>query len=104
MGYAIVINLDYDTNAADECGAVWSRLEQRMRASGFHKNGRLFTSEMPGEHACGLARQVVEDMNGDPVVDGKGIYNFLKEFYAYDNKETIDLLLPPVDSIQIDEA
>lgn len=104
MDYAIVINLDYNTNPQDECRAVWSRLCQRMLESGFRTHGRVFTAQMSAEQACELARRVIEDMNEEPVVNGKGIYNFLKEFYGYDQRHSVDLLIPPLDSIELEEA
>ncbi|NIP72811.1 MAG: hypothetical protein GWO16_07150 [Gammaproteobacteria bacterium] len=104
MDYAIVINLDYSTNPEEECRAVWSRLRQRMLESGFLTQGRVFTTQMSAERACELARRVIDDMNDDPVVNGKGIYNFLKEFYGYDQRHSIDLLTPPLDSIELEEA
>jgi hypothetical protein len=104
MRYAIVINLDYDTNPADECRTVWIGLRQRMMDAGFRIEGRLFTTDLQPEPACDLARQVVDQLDQDPVTAGKGIYHFLKEFYGYDHSHAANLLLPPTDNIRIDEG
>lgn len=104
MRYAIVINLDYDTNPAEQCRAVWRLLHGRMVEAGFRSEGRLFTTELGSAEACTRARKVVEELDRDPFLTGAGAYSYLKEFYGYDHTETVNLLLPPRDRIELEEA
>lgn len=103
MRYAIVINLDYDTNAEQECKYVWQRLRDAMIEAGFRMEGRLFTTELDEASACSTARDVVEAMDGDPLIGGIGMYSYLKEFYGYDHTRTVNLLVPPTDNIELEE-
>ena len=104
MRYAIVINLDYDTNPATACQSVWDTLRERMSARGFRLEGRLFTIELDELSACDLAREVVDNMDDTPAVNGKGMYSFLKEFYGYDHTGAVNLLLPPANNILLEEG
>jgi hypothetical protein len=104
MRYAIVINLDYDTNDEEQCQRIWYKLRQRMVEAGFRLEGRLFTIAQSEADACELARGVVDDMDSDPLVEGVGIYNFLKEFYGYDHTRSVNLLVPPTENILLDEG
>ena len=104
MRYAIVINLDYDTNPAEQCRQVWRLIHERMAEAGFRAEGRLFTTDLVSAIACERARQVVEALDREPLLTGTGAYTFLKEFYGYDHSETVNLLLPPTDNIELDEA
>ncbi len=103
MRYAIVINLDYDTNPIDECHAVWDGLRERMADNGFRLEGRLFTIELDEITACDRAREVVDSLDELAAVAGKGIYSFLKEFYGYDHTGAVNLLLPPTGNILLEE-
>ena len=106
MRYAIVINLDYDSNPAAECQHVWRLIRQRMVDSGFRLEGRLFTIASSVEEACELARATLDALSADddPLLVSKGLYVYLKEFYGYDHSNAINLLLPPCDNILIEEA
>lgn len=103
MRYAIVINLDYDTNPAEDCSRFWRLLHDRMVAAGFRSEGRLFTIELPAADACALARATVEALDHEPFLTATGAYTYLKEFYGYDHSETVNLLLPP-GGIELEEA
>jgi len=104
MRYAIVINLDYDTNPPSDCHVVLDTLRERMIAKGFRLEGRLFTIELDEISACDLAREVVDNMDDAPAVNGKGMYSFLKEFYGYDHTGAVNLLLPPANNILLEEG
>lgn len=104
MRYAIVINLDYDSNPAADCHLVWDMVRDAMQAAGFRLEGRLFTTDLSSEDACEVARRIVNKLDEDPDLAPNGVFTFLKEFYGYDHSHSVNLLLPPADDIQLVEA
>lgn len=102
MRYAIIINLDYETNSQPECAEVWEHLRRRMLGAGFRMEGRAFTINADEQEACELARRVIDAMDEEALLRGKGMYTFLKEFYGFDQTRTVNLLVPPTDTIEIE--
>jgi hypothetical protein len=102
MRYAIVINIDYISNPEDTCKRLWSQIRQGMMENGFRLEGRIFTTNMHAEEACDTARGVIDgiDLQALGIDD---IYIYLKEFFGYDNSETVNLLLPPTSDFLIDD-
>ncbi|HEC29117.1 MAG TPA: hypothetical protein ENI65_05980 [Gammaproteobacteria bacterium] len=98
MRYGIMINLDYESQLYDDCGRVWRAIRDAMLAAGFRIEGRLFTIEMTAPEACAIARSVVDGVDLEP---GEDVFAFLKEFYGYDNSETVNLLLPPSERFEL---
>ncbi len=102
MRYAIVINIDYISNPEDTCKRLWSLIRQSMMDHGFRLEGRIFTIEQDPETACELARQAIDNLDLSSLgIDD--VYVYLKEFFGYDNSETVNLLLPPSADILIDD-
>lgn len=104
MRYAIVINLDYDSNPAMDCHRAWDMIRTQMQAAGFRLEGRLFTTELASEDACAAARVVMNGLDEHPALAPGGVFTFLKEFYGYDHSHSVNLLLPPSDNIELIEA
>ena len=102
MRYGIMINLDYDANPYDECRDIWQAIRNGMVEAGFRIEGRLFTIQMPVEDAAALARSVIDSINQDVILE-HDIYSYLKEFYGYDHSQTVNLLLPSPDNIDLQE-
>lgn len=103
MRYAIVINLDYNSNPEQECLRIWTLIRDSMIDSGFRLEGRLFTAEMSEQDACKVARDVIDEVNKNPEFDQNGdIINYIKDFYCYDHSHTVNLLLPPTESIKLE--
>ena len=102
MRYAIVINLDYNSKSTEECKTLWLKIRDRMIDSGFRLEGRLFTTEMDPEEARDIATEIIESLNQEPPFIRTDPYSYLKEFYGYDHTSTINLLLPPTESIHLD--
>jgi len=100
MRYGIMINLDYDSNPYDHCREIWQSIRNGMVEAGFRIEGRLFTIQMPPEDACELARSVIEQVDSN-LSYSSGIFAYLREFYGYDNSNTINLMLPPSDNFEI---
>lgn len=104
MRYAIVINLDYDSNPATECHRVWDLIKAQMQAVGFRLEGRVFTTDLPITEACDAARAIMNALDEHPTLLPNGVFMFLKEFYGYDHGHSVNLLLPPSDNIELIEA
>jgi hypothetical protein len=103
MSYAIVINLDYDDYPEEVCAELWDIIEARMLAAGFQRDGRTFFSTLPGDEARALAQRTIEDIEDHLDFHRKHIYRYFKEFYGYDKECVINLMLPPPESIRVDE-
>ena len=101
MRYAIVINLDYATHSADSCRELWDIIRERMMASGFRCDGRIFTISPSEQEATRLARKIIDDIESHMAYHDKRIFLYLKEFYGFDMDCTTNLLLPPDDTIQL---
>ena len=68
---------------------------------GFRPDGRLFTIALPGPEARALARRVVEKAAEQ---GGYGeAYGYVKEFYGFDFDQSVNLLLPPIGGIGVEE-
>ncbi len=104
MRYAIVINLDYDTNPGDDCHRIWDLIRVRMQTAGFRLEGRLFTTDLSPEDAGTAARAIMNALDEDPALAPDGVFSFLKEFYGYDHTHSVNLMLPPSDDIKLVEA
>lgn len=104
MQYAVVINLDYESYPYDECRALWALIRQRMVDAGFRNDGRLFTIDLPADDAADRARAVINDIEAMPEYQDQLLNDYIKEFYGYDHGSSINLLLPPVAGIEIDEG
>ena len=102
--YAIVINLDYASYPYDECRRLWAEITERMVHAGFRTDGRLFTTIKPEDEACELARQVVDSLECLEEFEGRLINDYIKEFYGYNHSSSVNLLLPPVAGIEIEEG
>lgn len=104
MRYAVVINLDYDSNAATDCHRVWDLIRRQMQDAGFRLEGRVFTTELSSDEACDAARTVMNRLDEHPDLSPNGVFLFLKEFYGYDHGHSVNLLLPPTGNIELIEA
>ncbi len=102
MRYGIMINLDYDSYPYDDCRDIWNQIRNNMVEAGFRIEGRLFTIAAPATEACDLARAVLDNINQD-MNNGVDLYSCMKEFYGYDHTQTINLLLPPADGLEVQE-
>lgn len=104
MRYAVVINLDYDSNPAADCHRAWDLIRAHMQGAGFRLEGRLFTTERGSAEACDVARAIMNTLDEDPALAPNGVFTYLKEFYGYDHSHSVNLLLPPTDNIELEEA
>ena len=103
MRYAIVINMDYDNQSPEVCSEIWHIIKDKMIAVGFLANGRNFTINKSEQEACELARAVIEGIEEHLEYHNKRIYRYLKEFYGFNMADTINLMLPSMDGISVEE-
>lgn len=101
MRYAIVINLDYESNPSDVCQEIWDVIKQSMLEAGFRLDNRLFTINRGSEEALDLARQVMEGIEAHLEFDKKRVFRYLKDFYGYDMAHTTNLLIPGSSEIEV---
>jgi hypothetical protein len=104
MTYAIMINLDHETHPEHIVSELWNIIKERMLEAGFHRAGRRFTIDLPEHAACALARKAMEEVGIYAKFHHKDIYNYLKDFYGYDLDMVTNLLLPPVENIEVQEV
>ncbi len=103
MPYVIAINLSYDHHSQDQCAQIWELISKAMLGAGFQTDGRLFTVNLSEKDAIMLARRTFEQLASDLHSRNQNIYDYLKRFYGYDVAHTTNLLLPPLDSIEVKE-
>ena len=101
MGYAIVINLDYENNPEDVCQELWEVIKAGMLVAGFRLDNRVFTINLENQEAANLARGVIEGLDGHLDFDKKRVFRYLTDFYGYDMAHTRNLLVPGSDEIEV---
>ncbi len=101
MAIAVVINLDYENNPREECSKLWEIIKHRMVRQGFRLDGRTFTINLPARSAAARARHAIENIDTDTAFHGNSIYRYLSDFYSYDMACTTNLLMPPLEAIEV---
>ena len=104
MPYAIVVNLDYETHPEHIVQELWNMIKVQMMEAGFSRAGRRFTIELPEDEATALARKVMQEIRIHAKFHHKNIYDYLKDFYGYDLSEVTNLLMPPVENIEVEDV
>lgn len=104
MTYAIMINLDHETHPEHIVAELWNIIKERMLEAGFQRTGRRFTIDLTEHEACALARKAMEEAGIYAKFHHKQIYNYLKDFYGYDLATVTNLLLPPIENIEVEEV
>ncbi|MBE9532639.1 MAG: hypothetical protein IMF04_00830 [Proteobacteria bacterium] len=101
MSYAIVVNLDYESNSEDICQEIWDTIKKAMLNAGFRLDNRVFIINREDKEACELARSVIEGMEAHLDFDKKHVFRYLKDFYGYSMDHTTNLLVPSSEDILI---
>jgi hypothetical protein len=83
---------------------LWGQISEKMTTAGFRHEGRLFTIGLPRKEAYSLARDVIDEMEDDRDFYEKEIHLYLKDFYGFDLEDSVNLMLPPSDSIKLHES
>lgn len=104
MGYAIVINLDYENNPSDECQEIWDVIKLSMLEAGFRLDSRIFVINRTHDEAISLARSVIEDLEGHLDFEKKRVFRYIKTFYGYDMTHTTNLLVPDSNKIEVSDS
>ncbi|MGD8784353.1 MAG: hypothetical protein PVF28_00085 [Thioalkalispiraceae bacterium] len=103
MAYAIVINLDRDNNPAEVCSELWNTIKECMLSVGFLYIRNTFTINLPGQEACELARETIENIESHLDYYDRHIHRYLKDFYGFDIAATTNLLTPATEKITLQE-
>jgi hypothetical protein len=109
--YGIVINMDYEHHQHAICKALWDEISNNMRAEKFSFDKRMFviTTDLEKDTVYNKARQVLEQMEDYKETYEKRVFHYVKDFYAVDMTDYVDLTLPPgtkgitVEGLEIDE-
>jgi hypothetical protein len=102
VSYAILINLDYEHHPAQACAILWEEINRRMVEAGFHVDGRTFVINLPEHEACELARKVMEQIEDHLEYHHRHMHKYLKDFIGFPADTRRNLLLPPVESIDVE--
>lgn len=101
MGYSVVINMDYAHHSQEDCLEIWEFIKQEMLNAGFRFQGRTFHINLPAEEAAALARGTVEKCEDHKDYPSRLIYGYMSEFYGFDDEKSTNLMLPPLDGIEV---
>ena len=104
MPYAIVINLDHDLHPDDVCRFLWNEIAEKMLDAGFRLDGRSFVTSAPPAEAQRQARAAIESLESHLEFHRKRIYKYIKEFYGYPTEARTNLLVPPLEGIEVEES
>ena len=104
MAYAIVINLDRENNPEDVCDELWKFIKESMLCAGFLYIRDTFTTNLPEQEACELARHTIESIESHLEYYNRHLHRFLKDFYGFDIAATTNLLTPATEKINLQEA
>jgi hypothetical protein len=104
MTYAIVIDLDHDSHPEHVCAFLWNEIKEKMLASGFRCDGRMFVINLPPPEACQRARAAIDSIEDHLEYHRKHLYKYLREFYGFPLEARVNLLVPPIESIEVKEG
>ncbi len=102
MATAIVINLDYETQAQARCRSLWTLIEARMLVAGFSKISRRFIIEADTDTACKKARKVMDAIEAEYQAKGGSASLCVRDFYAVPHSMIVDLSTPVSHAIEVD--
>ena len=102
MRFGIVINMDYAHHPRGLLLDLFQRIRSAMETNGFRLDGRVFSITLPGNEASALARNVLEEIDSELILN-ESIYGYIKEFYGFDIGTVKNLLLPEEMSLTVEE-
>jgi hypothetical protein len=103
MAYTVIINIDHANHSFQFCEELWARIADAMTVAGFHHDGRSFSINLPENEARQLARDTMEQLNHELEHHQHHIHRYLTDFYGYDPAYVTNFLLPPQDTMEIQE-
>lgn len=101
MFYAIEIVLDYTSQPYREVHRVWTELRSSFLRAGFLPDGRSFRIHLDPAHAGRLARKALAQAETRLNREDIDLYHYLRHFYGYPVDCVDNLLLPCVDTIEV---
>jgi hypothetical protein len=103
MRYDIIINLDYDNGSNEDLAVLFGEIQRAMQDSGFVRDGRRFTTDLPPETAQQAAREAIEGIERRHQAKGGSIIPSIREFFGFEHSTATNLLLPPTEEILVQE-
>lgn len=104
MKVAILITLEYEYAPYEETYFLWTEIHEKMLNAGFEYAGRLFVIDVEkAGQAYKLARATIESMEDHIAFDERRLHKHLKVFYGFEIEDAVNLLLPSVDNIEVNE-
>ncbi len=99
---AIVVNLDYESQALTVCKSLWSLIEVRMLAAGFTKINRRFVLDADTDTTCKKARSIMDAIEAEYRARGANASACVRDFYAVPHSVIVDLSTPVCHAIEVD--
>ncbi len=105
MQVAILITLEYQHPPYEENHFIWTEIYEMMLKAGFSYTSRLFVINVDkADQAYNLARATIESMEEHLPFDERRLHRHIKDFYGFEFKDAVNLLLPCADNIEVDES
>ncbi len=103
MRYAVIIDLDYVSNSYEVCKSIWAAIKNEMLQQGFYLEDRRFVITAPTDEACERARAAVDSVEARFDSLEKPLLAYIKNFYGFRLDCVVNLLVSPVENIQVQE-
>lgn len=103
MQYAVIIDLDYENHPYETCETIWKSIREQMLKQDFHQDGRRFVTNLPEKEACERARKAVDAVEAHLDYLDKHLPLYIKNFYGFSLSNVVNLLVPPLENIQVQE-
>ena len=104
MQVAILITLEYEHAPYEENHFIWTEIHGIMLKAGFGYANRLFVINVDkADQAYKLARSTIESMENHLPFCERRLHRYIKDFYGFEFKDAVNLLLPCADDIEVDE-
>lgn len=103
MQYAVIIDLDYENNPYEVCETIWTSIQGQMLKRDFYQDGRRFVTNLSEKDACERARKAVDEVEAHLDYLDKHLPRYIKNFYGFSLTNAVNLLVPPVENIQVQE-
>jgi hypothetical protein len=104
MQYGIVINLNHDSHPLEVCSFLWEVIREHMMAAGFRQDGRMFVIDRSPEDACRLARETIDSIESHLEYQHRHLHKYLRDFYGFPLESRTNLLIPPIENIEVRES
>lgn len=99
-----MITLEYEHAPYEENHFLWTEIHEAMLNAGFSYTSRLFVISVDKvDQAYILAHATIESMEDHVPFDERRLHHHIKDFYGFEFNDAVNLLLPCVNNIEVDE-